>query len=198
MAKKSWFYGLGLAFSFWGDEWGEILSGVMEDKPRFYTGLEGKGEYKYFEYISELDGCRKLVHRLQALDAMMARLAKIYPLEKDTVGDTQSTFHRLLFNLWARRLLNLESCFSSISADQAKAFFGHLRAGEEAPPYKMAKFKDIFIKDFMACDPDIGSELSANLEDALSLVWQEFAEEYEGVATGDLKGIFTKFVSIED
>ena len=49
----------------------------------------------------------------------------------------------------------------------------------------------------MAYAPDIEPELETSLQDVLSLIWQEFTEEYEGVAVGDLEGRFTKFVVIQ-
>lgn len=195
--KNSWFYGLGLEFSFWGDEWGEILSGIMEDKPRRYTGFKETEAYQYFECLSQLDDCRKMVRRMKVLDTMLERLTKAHPLDRKTIENTQTTFYQLLFNLWARCLLNLEPCFSSISLDQAKAFFGHLRTGEEAPPYRMSGFKETFIKDFMAYASGIEPEIRTSLEDALSLVWKDFSEEYQGVSIRDLEGRFTKFISIE-
>ena len=63
--KNSWFYGMGLEFSFWGDDWGEILAGIMEKKPRLYTGLKEKEAFRAFEHISELDDSRRVVHRLR-------------------------------------------------------------------------------------------------------------------------------------
>jgi len=193
----SWFHGMGLDFSFWGDEWGETLSGILENKPRLSTGFEGDDEYKAFEYISELDDCRIFVRRLKALDRMLEQLSKTYPLERAVIEDSQLALRQVLFNLWARHLLNLEPGYSGISADQVKAFFNHLRAGEEEPPYKMPGVADIFTRDFMAYASDIGPELKTNFKDALSLIWQEFTEEYARVATGDLEGRYTKFITTD-
>jgi len=195
--KDSWFHGLGLDFSFWGDEWGETLAGILEDKPRLYTGFEEDDEYKAFEYISELDDCRILVRHLKALDRMLEQLTEVYPLDKEMIEENQLTFRQVLFNLWARHLLNLEPGYSGISADQVKVFFGYLRAGEEEPPYKMLGIAETFTRDFMAYAPDIGPELKTNLQDALTLIWQEFAEEYAWVAAKDLEGRYTKFLATD-
>ncbi len=195
--KQSWFSGLGLGVGFWGDDWAGTLAGITEKKPRLYTGLEEDEGHKAFEYLSELDDCRRLVHRLKALDRMLARLTETYPLDRSAVEDPRLTFHQMLFNLWARQLSNLEPCFLSITIDQAKGFFRRLRAGEDAPPYRMPGFEADFIKAFTAYVIDMEPELETSLKHALSLIWQEFTEEYEGVATADLEGRFAKFITTD-
>jgi hypothetical protein len=174
-----------------------MLAGILENKPRLYTGFEEDDDYKSFEYVSELDDCRVFVRRLKALDRMLEQLSKIYPLGRDIIEDSQLTLRPVLFNLWARHFLNLEGGYSGISADQVKVFFSHLRAGEEAPPYKMPGNAETFTGDFMAYAHDIGPELKTNLQDALSQIWQEFAEEYAWVAAGDLEGRYTKFITTD-
>jgi hypothetical protein len=192
--KKSWFYSHGLGLSFWGDDWGDTLAGILEDKPRLYTGFEEGEEYKDFEQLSELDDCRRLIHRLMALDRMLGRLTEVYPLDRGIIEESQLTFHLLLFNFWARQLLKPEPGFSGISAGQVKGLFRHLRAGDDTPPYQMPGFEEIFIRDFMVYASDFEPEAEAILKHTLSLIWEEFREEYEWVSTGDLEGRFTKFI----
>ncbi len=192
--KTSWFNRLGLGLSFWADKWGETLTGILKNKPQLYVGLEEENEFRDFNHIFELNDCRILIHRLKALDKMMEQLAEIYPLEIGSAEDRQLTFYHLMFNLWARKSLDLEPSFSTISADQVKAFFSHLRAGEDAFPFRMPGFRDVFILDFKVCVSALEPEIEADLEDALSLIWQEFTEEYEGVAAEDLDGRFSKFI----
>ncbi len=193
--KKSWFYEQDLPFGFWGDEWGETLAGIVKRKPQLYVGYYEEEEYKDFERLSEIDDCRKLVRRLVVLDKMLERLTAHYPLDDSVRDDNQLTFHQLVFNLWARRLLNLKPCFLGITDDQVKDFFRVLRNGEEAPPYRMLKYKEVFIRDFMGYVPDIESEFDEVLKDSLLLIWQEFCQEYEWIFTDDLEGRFTKFIA---
>ncbi|MBW1850143.1 MAG: hypothetical protein JRJ15_01635 [Deltaproteobacteria bacterium] len=195
--KNSWFYGQGLGFSFWGDRWGETLSGIMENKPRLYTGFEEEEEFRNFEQLSELDDCRRLIYRLKALDRILGRLTELYPLDKSVLEHPQLTIHQCLFNLWARLTLNLKPGFSSMSTDQAKEFFSHLRTGEKAPPFRMSGFEEVFLNFYKAYASDFDPESEATLNDTLSLIWHEFAEEYEWVATGDLEGRFTKFIATD-
>jgi len=192
--KKSWFYGHDLEFGFWGEARGYTLTGLLEDKPRFYVGLKDGEEYKDFEGLTELDTCHRLINRLRVLDRLFARLTGLYPLDETIIQSPRLTFHRLLFNFWARKLLKLEPCFSSISPTQAREFFGHIRAGKEVPPYRISEFKQKFVGDFMALDSSLEAEDAETLKEILSLVWEEFGEEYQWVSTSDLDGRFMKFI----
>jgi hypothetical protein len=194
--KKSWFYGYDLEFDFWGEDWGGTLTGLLEDRPRFYAGLKEGEAYKDFEGISELDTCGSLINRLRVLDRLLARLTGLYPLDEAVIQSPRLTFHRLLFNFWARQLLKLDPCFSSISPAQAREFFGHIRGGKKVPPYRISEFKPKFIRDFMALDSSLEAEDAEILKETLSLIWEEFGEEYQRVSTSDLDGRFTKFIRI--
>ncbi|MBW2118855.1 MAG: hypothetical protein JRH09_13200, partial [Deltaproteobacteria bacterium] len=194
--KKSWFYARNLEFSFWGEDWGGTLTGLLEDKPRFYMGLKEGEEYKDFEELTELDACARLINRLRVLDRLLARLTGLCPLDEAVIQESRLTFHKLLFNFWARQVLKLEPCFSGISLAQAKEFFGHIRAGKEVPPYPIPEFRQKFVRDFMALDPFLEAEDAEALKETLSLVWEEFGEEYQWVSSNDLDGRFTKFIRI--
>ena len=192
--KNSWFSRQGFDFSFWGDNWGATLAGLVEKKPRFYVGLNKDSDvYKEFENLSELEDCRSLVSRLAVLDKMLERMAALYPLDKEIIDNSRKTCHRLIFNPWARKLLKLEPGFSSISVKQEQEFFRYVRAESEAPPYRMSGFEQVFIKDFMAYAYGLELEESANLKDILSLIWEEFREEYERVSIIDLDERFLGF-----
>jgi uncharacterized protein DUF6178 len=194
--KKSWFHVHDLEFGFWGEDWGGTLTGLLADKPRFYVGLkEGEG-YKNFEELDELDACGRLINRLRVLDRLLGRLTGLYPLDEGVIQSPGLTFQQLLFNIWARQLLKLEPCFSSISLAQAREFFGHIRVGKEVPPYRISEFKQDFVLDFMALDSSLEAEEAETLKETLSLIWEEFGEEYQWVSTSDLDGRFTKFIRI--
>jgi hypothetical protein len=194
--KKSWFYGQGLDFSFWGREWGETLAGLAGSKPRLYAGFKDGEEYRDFQKFSELDDCHRLLKRVMALDKLMERLEDLYPLNVKRIKDSQSTFHPLLFNLFARKLLKLKPGFSDISSRQAKRFLEHLRAGSRKQPYRMAGFEEVFFRDIMGYAADLETAPVAILKDALSLLWREFSKEYEWVSTENLDAKFQRFLGI--
>lgn len=192
--KKSWFYGCSLDLSFWGDEWGSILMGLMKNRPQFSPHKDD--EYRDFARSSELNPCREVIRRLGVLDKLIGRLTELYPLEKSMSNDPNLTFLPMLFNLWARKLLRLEICFSSISLKDAGKFFGLLRAGSEGLPYRMPGFEETFVGDLMSYASDFEPEDSAILKNTLSFIWKEFAEEYGRVSIRDLNGKFSRFIWI--
>ena len=194
--KKSWFHGQGLDFSFWGHEWGDTLAGLAGNKPRLYAGFKDGEEYRDFQGLSELDDCNRLLKRVMALDKLMERLEELYPLNVKKIKDSQSTFHPLLFNLFARKLLKLKPGFSGISSRQAKRFFGHLRADSRKPPYQMPGFEEVFVRDILGYTDHLEAGSVAVLKDVLSLIWREFSEEVEWVSQKNLDEKFQRFLWI--
>ena len=194
--KKSWFDHNGMGYGFWGDEWGNTLAGLMEKRPQYYCGPEGEGEYRDFEQASDLTAVRKILHRLIGLDKMLAQLTVTCPFNKKDVQTYDRTLHSLLFTLWARQMLELTPSFEAISLKQARQFFDLLRGGDERPPYQMLGFEEVFVKDFMVSASGFEPEDAATLKDTLSLIWQEYCQEYDWVEVDALDPRFSKYVLI--
>ena len=193
---KSWFHGQGLDTGFWAERWGRALAGLLKRRPRFYVGLQEAEEYRDFEWLSDLGESLKILRRLMVLDSLLERMDTLHPVDQGLIQSGELTFHTLLFDFWARHLLNLEPGFSGISLAEAKDFFRLLRAGKNEPPHHMAGFEMTFVRDFMAYISNSDPEATSILEEALALVWQEFQEEHKRISLKDLDGRFTKFVSI--
>lgn len=194
--KEGWFHEKGLDFGFWGDEWGETLASLMEKHPRLWVGFKGGEERKDFERLSELDACHKLLKRLMVLDRLLSRLNEHYLLDEKEYEEPGRTFHPLLFNLWARGLMKLEPCFSGIPPDHVKGLFGLLRAGERSPPFRMPGFEEVFIRYFQGYASDFEPEAQGILKNALTLIWNEFRDEYEWVSADHLDGRFSRHIRI--
>lgn len=194
--KKSWFDHNGMGYGFWGDEWGDTLAGLMEKRPQYYCGPEGGREYRDFEQASDLTAVRKILHRLVGLDKMLAQLTVTCPFNKKDVQTYDWTLHSLLFTLWARQMLELKPSFEAISLKQARQFFDLLREGDERPPYQMLGFEEVFVKDFMVSASGFEPEDAATLKDTLSLIWQEFCQEYDWVDVDALDSRFSKYILI--
>lgn len=195
--ESSWFQASGLKPPFWGDPWGETLSGLLERRPKFYKGSSAGGDaYRDYARLSELEECRLVLRRLGLLDRLLARLTKCYPPEDVLIGDPELTFYSLLFTLWARRQLNIEPTFRTISLAQAKTFFRRLRTEDQYPPYRMPGYEERFLKDLLSLVEDIESEDEELLKGTLSQIWHQFTEEYEWVRETDLDRRFSKFVRI--
>ncbi len=195
--KTSWFEAQGLDYDFWGEEWAGMLSAMLEKRPRFYTGPSPEGEeLRDFQWLSDLGDCAKVLRRLMVLDALFEQIAGRYPMEEDLVQSTRASFHPLLFNLWARKLLNLEPSLSAISLANARAFFRQLRSDRKRPPYRIDGFEDAFVEFFMSYASGSDPEAASILKETLLLIWHEFRDEYEWVPTRDLNRRYSRFISI--
>ncbi len=194
--KESWFFAQGLEISFWGEAWGNRLKGILKKKPFFYQEVGGEGAYTSFEHISEIETCRTCLNQLKVLDQLFAGLTRMYPPDTGTVGSVPRHFRHVLFNLWARQILNLSPGFSGLKKDQAVLFFPRLRRGEEGPPYEMSVFKDVFINDFVACAAHLIEGSRTDLKEVLQLIWKEFVAEYAYVDTNDLDERYGKYIEI--
>lgn len=194
--KGSWFHARGLDWDFWGDHWGGILTGLMLKRPMYYSGPHKGDAYKDFEWLSEVTDCTVILRHLMVLDGLMERLSGRYSLSEGPATSPKRTYQLLLFNLWSRLSLGLEPSFSGLSLEQAKAFFRKLRTGEASPPYRMSGFREVFVHDFAAFTSDSPPETLSVLEEALSIIWQEFGKEYEWVSIEDLDSRYSPFLTI--
>jgi hypothetical protein len=129
------------------------------------------------------------------LDRLLETLVERHPLEEKWSKDPLFTFHSLLFNYWARKQLGFSAGFAPLSLDQVRDLFRFLRSDVQKPPFGMPGFKEVFVKDLMACAPDFeNADQPAILEDTLGILWDTFTEEYAMVGTADLDGRFLRFI----
>jgi hypothetical protein len=183
--RMAWFRRNGFTDGFWGDERGSLLSGILLKKPLLYTGLQ-KGElYRDFAGADDLTRASKSLMGLIALDGLMDTLTKERPLAPEDFGREDLTCFHLLFTFWARRRLGLEPGFAAIEPGEARTFFAILREGETAPPYRMTRYREVFIEDMLGCASVLPDDLRATLREELSNIWEEFRAEYEEVPPAD-------------
>jgi hypothetical protein len=193
--KKAWFARRGFRPAFWEEEWGGTLVGVVQKRPLLFDRLQKEELYRAFESLEEVEACRKTIQRLVVLDRLVETLVDRHPLEEKWSQDPLFTFHTLLFNYWARKQLGLSPGFAPLSLDQVRDLFRLLRSDAQKPPFGMPGFKEVFVKDLMACAPDFESaDQQAILEETLGILWDKFTEEYALVGTADLDGRFLRFI----
>ena len=183
--RIAWFRKAGFENGFWGEERGELLSGLLLKRPLLYTGLKDGELYRDFAGAEDLSRAGRALMNLISLDGFMNALTERSPLDREAPGREGLTFLHLLFTFWARKRLGLEPGFAAITPDEARSLFAALREGETAPPYRMARHKDAFVEEMLACAEDLQGELRASLREELAGAWDEFREEYEEVPPAD-------------
>jgi hypothetical protein len=192
--KTAWFSRRGFRPAFWEEEWGATLVGVVQKRPLLYDGTNKEEPYRPFESIEEVEACRKIMGRLRVLDRLLETLANRHPVEEKWSKDPLFTFHSLLFNYWARKQLGFPLGFAPLSLDQVRDLFKLLRSDAQEPPFRMSGFRQVFVKDLMACAPNLEEPDRALLEETVGILWDKFTEEYALVGTADLDGRFLRFI----
>lgn len=191
--KEAWFTKQGVALGFWGDQWGEMISGLLFAKPLLYRGDTEEEQYRDFVTLADLEECRDVVRHVMALDYLFSELCRTVPFLR---GKGEFTFHPLLFNLWARMRLAVPPSFEGITVSQVRIFFSRLRAGEKDVPYRMGGFEDVFVSDILGLAGVDEKPGEAQVSKALSLLWHFFREEYEQVPLEDMDQRFSKYLTI--
>lgn len=183
--RIAWFRKAGFENGFWGEERGELLTGLLLKRPMLYAGLADGELYRDFSGAEDLSGASRALMRLIALDGFMNALTERFPINRETADREGMTCLHLLFTFWARKRLGLEPGFAAIRPDEARSLFAALREGESAPPYQMARHKNVFVEEMLACAEDLQGELRASLREELAGAWDEFRSEYEEVPPAD-------------
>jgi len=187
--KEAWFARSGFKTGFWGDEWGGTLAGILQKRPRLFSGSEGE-VYKDFENMAQVEECRMIVNRLMVLDRLLKAITSLYPLEKGLMNTPFLTSQALLITFWAREKLSGAPAFTPFSEGEIKALFRLLRSGEDRPPYLMHTSKKVFIEDMLRHAAASESQAGEVLGETLSLLWENFVAECAWVAAADLRGRF--------
>ena len=194
--KECWFHEACLELSFWGQQWGGVLTGLLKKRPLLYCGGESTIGFRHFQSLSELSSAAAILDLLEGLDSLMRELTKKYHLDASDTEPFNLTFYLLLFTLWARELLDLEPGFKAISLKQAREFLSLIRAGDAEPPYRMFGFEERFLKAFETPARDPESNTSKNLKEALAQTWRDFSDELETVPTDALDAKYSKYIKI--
>jgi hypothetical protein len=192
--NKAWFVRRKLEQSFWGDEWGGLLTGLSEKKPRLFTQPYTEGSFKEFETLSEIIQCRIVLNRMMAVDRLLENMCSGQAFERTRTKDPFFTFHALIFTFWARLKLNHKPGFEPLSMSQVKDLFKRLRQKETHPPYRMMNHRKSFIETLMSYASRPDGDTGKVLEETLSLLWEDFVQEYALVEETDLEGKFMRFI----
>lgn len=195
--RKSWFYRNSLQLPFWAERRGAVLSGVLEDKPRFFTRSEEKEDYRFFERLAEVEKTRADIDRVAAIDRLLEKLGRVCPFSEEMLEDPEITFYPFLFNFWARRVLHRKLSFGRLPLRQAKNLFERLRSGESSIPYRMAGFEKKFVGNMLAQAADLAPAEKSTLQAALKELWREFRDEYAWVATDALDSRFSRILWLQ-
>ncbi|HRR42590.1 MAG TPA: DUF6178 family protein, partial [Syntrophales bacterium] len=195
--KKSLFLQQGKTNAFWGTPWEETLDGLCAPRPLYFAGKDAQNPYRDFRTVGDLEETYRRVEQVKALDRLLMDLS-VRRGESIQLPAWAETFHPLLFNRWARAVLGREMSPEPLTKENAKRFFQAVRQNDKGPPYRMAGFKEFFIRDLSQASSEVDGKAAqaTALRDALSLIWEDFCREYKNVAVRDLRDRYTRFLGI--
>ena len=195
--KGAWFLRNGFEPDFWGEEWGGILRGLFMGKPLFFTGLKEDGEYRDFETITEVEDSGTIFKRIKITDRLLDAIFQKSSRDKEMFNEPLLSYHYLIFTYWACHLQGADEIIRPISREHAEGFFRSLRKGDDKPPYRMAGNKEVFLKDFMEFDICSTEEENRFMRETLSILWQDFVDEFAYVDVTDIDSRYVKFIMID-
>ncbi len=195
--KEGWFASQGKTIHYWGETRASMLAPLLLPRPFFFNPL-ADAEPRPFERLDDLKSVEKLLSHLEALDRMLSRLTRLTGDEAAQGLPAHETFHPALFNRWAFHLLGKEPSFALLAPGQARAFFRLLRKGEKKPPYRMEAGRKEFLDEFLKSLKTAEQDQQSTLQEALSVVWDEFRVEYENVSAADLRARWSKYLLIAE
>jgi hypothetical protein len=195
--QEAWFHSVGFKPEFWGEAWGATLSGLLQRRPIFFSGNLEKENYREFEQPSDIRICKDALDHMIILDRILESLTSKNPLPTAMMKDPLLTFHPIIFTYWARRQLKLKLGFAPLSIEQVRALFKKVRGKSEKPPYRMAGFRDVFIRDMMGVISEFGPDEKEKAKNTLGFEWQQFVDEYARVREEELDERFSRFILIE-
>ncbi len=194
--ERAWWSRKGLGFSFWGEEWGGMLEGLLQQRPMYYGGGEGEDAFRPFENLLELERSRTALQEIFAVDRLLEHLTSPSSVSEKLPQEPLITFDNLLFTYWARLKVDLDPGFEPVSLEEARDLFRLLRKGKARSPFHMKGYKKVFVGDFLAVRGDFRPKERRLLTVALNRLWDEFSEEYAQVALADIAARFSRFILI--
>ncbi len=190
--EQNWSAQIGKGPDFWGTPWSDALAGLLFPRPLYFERSRPDREYRHFESVEELRETEALLDQAEALDRMLARLEA-----SASATNNCEKFYPLLFNRWARHLLDLEPSFAPLSRAQAIEFFSILRRGETSVPYTMERYRGVFLNEFLQGAAGLDAKTTLSLRAALNEIWQVFCREYENIRSADLDARWSPYLLIE-
>lgn len=193
--KKSLFLQQGKTNAFWGTPWEETLEGLCAPRPLYFAGREAQNPHRDFRMVAELEETRCRVEQVKAIDRLLMDLAVRHG-ESSRLPAWAETFHPLIFNRWVRAILGSVMSAEPLAGEEARRFFRLVRRNDKGPPYRMAGFKEAFIRDLSRASFDVDEKATQALREALSGIWDSFRREYENIEEGNLERRYLRFLRV--
>ncbi len=190
--KESWFVRESFDLSFWEDDWGEILEGLLKKRPLFHTSFSEGKPYREFKTLEDITHCHRVLDEIMTLDHLMSLLFAQTAVAHPVQAYHPVIYKNLLLTCWAIHHLGLPEETESLAVEELKVFFRNLWV-KEARPYRVdKKMKQAFLDWLqMRSDQDI-TEILSRVGKTCDRLFGELEKEYGSVSLNDLDPRYIK------
>lgn len=196
--EASWFVKNNFGTEFWGEYTGEVLKGLLLDKPLYYSRGKAGESHRDFCSMDEIMETEIHLRRMIFFDMLMEVITsgnKHLAPGPDKNDDT--VIYSLVITLWVRKMTGLPENFEPLSIKEAGHAFDILRRGEKSAPFNMNSCKGDFTDFFNSFHLPEGSFNKDFIKETLEALWDEFTGEYAMVEISDLDPKYSKYVLID-
>ncbi len=190
--KESWFVRESFSLSFWGDDWGEILEGLVRKRPLFYTSSSKDGPYREFNTLDDIMYCHRVLDEIMTLDHLLSLLFAQTAVAHPIKAYQPVIYKNLLLTSWARHHLGLTEETEPISVEELKVFFTNLWV-KGAKPYRVdTRMKQAFLDWLQMRSGQAIAETPGSVGITIDRLFSELEKEYGSVSVNDLDPRYIK------
>ena len=190
--KESWFVRESFDLSFWGDDWGEILEGLLKKRPLFYTSFSEGKPYREFKTLEDITHCHRVLDEIMTLDHLLSLLFAQTAVAHPVQAYHPVTYKNLLLTCWARHYLGLPEETKPLAVEELKVIFRNLWAKGTRPYQVDTKMKQAFL-DWLQMRPRQAiAEILNRVGKTFDRLFGELEKEYGSVSLKDLDPRYVK------
>ncbi len=202
----------GLPMSFMGELWFGLLGGLLLDRPMYFDNYETGTLYREFAAPADIQQTSEKIDQLAAFDKIIGIICP----EIEKKPSIYINYQNILFTLWAKNRLGMDSSLSPIPMNQFKNFFRELFAFKQNNKNNMDddgnnreiggygnidinKRKDLVL--WLLEQPDIKSKIEnkekifKTIQPVFNAFFDELENEYGHVKPDDLDpGLISHFI----
>jgi hypothetical protein len=190
--KESWFVRQAFDLSFWGDDWGEILEGLLKKRPLFYTSFSEGKPYREFKTLEDITHCHRVLDEIMTLDHLLSLLFAQTAVAHPVQAYHPVTYKNLLLTCWARHYLDLPEETKPLAVEELKVFFGNLWAKGTRPYQVDTKMKQAFLDWIQMRSDQAIAEILSRVGKTFDRLFGELEKEYGSVSMKDLDPRYVK------
>jgi hypothetical protein len=190
--KESWFARESFSLSFWGDEWGGLLEGLLKKRPLYYTSFSEGEPYREFRNLKDIVYCDESLDQIMSLDRLLSLLFAQTGVAYPVRTCHPVTYKNLLLTCWARHHLGIPEETKSVTVEELKVFFRDLWVKGVKPCRVDTRMKQAFLDWLKVRSDQNMAEILSGARKTFDRLFGELEKEYGSVFPNDLDPRYIK------